>query len=73
MFSPEHYFASKSFAAVRETFSDAYPDKEVPIKKIHPLVTKFRWMLLFEKAVDVFGICFKAGLQGHPYQTKTKT
>jgi hypothetical protein len=26
----EHYFASKSFASVREAFSDAYPDKEVP-------------------------------------------
>jgi hypothetical protein len=28
----EHYFASKSFAAVREAFSNAYPDKEVPNK-----------------------------------------
>jgi hypothetical protein len=26
----EHCFASKYFAAVREAFSNAYPDKEVP-------------------------------------------
>jgi hypothetical protein len=37
----EHYFASKSFAAVREAFSNAYPDKEVPNKTtIQRLVTK---------------------------------
>jgi hypothetical protein len=28
----EHYFASKQFDAVREKFSNAYPDKEVPNK-----------------------------------------
>jgi hypothetical protein len=40
MFILEHCFASKSFAAVRETFSNAYPDKEVPNKTIlHRLVT----------------------------------
>jgi hypothetical protein len=38
----EHHFASKSFAAVREAFSDAYPDKEVPNKTVHLLITKFR-------------------------------
>jgi hypothetical protein len=38
----EHYFASKSFAAVREAFSNTYPDKEVPKKTIRRLVTKFR-------------------------------
>jgi hypothetical protein len=27
VFILEHYFASKSFAAVHETFSNAYPDK----------------------------------------------
>jgi hypothetical protein len=32
VFILEHYFASKSFAAVREAFSNAYPDKEVPNK-----------------------------------------
>lgn len=38
-----HYFASKSFAAVRETYSNAYPDKEIPSKTaIHRLVTQFR-------------------------------
>jgi hypothetical protein len=26
----EHHFASKSFAAVREAFSNAYPENEVP-------------------------------------------
>jgi hypothetical protein len=42
VFILEHYFASKSFAAVREAFSNAYPDKEVPNKTIvHRLVTKF--------------------------------
>jgi hypothetical protein len=39
----ENYFASKSFAAVREAFSNAYPDKEVPNKvTIQRLVTEFR-------------------------------
>jgi hypothetical protein len=39
----EHYFASKSFAAVREAFSSAYPGKEVLNKTtIHQLVTKSR-------------------------------
>jgi hypothetical protein len=43
VFILEHYFASKSFAAVREAFSNAYPDKEVPSKTtIHRLVKKFR-------------------------------
>jgi hypothetical protein len=43
VFILEHYFASKSFAAVREAFSNAYPDKEVPNKTpTHRLVTKFR-------------------------------
>jgi hypothetical protein len=42
VFILEHYFASKSFAAVREAFSNAHPDKEVPNKTtIHRLVTKF--------------------------------
>jgi hypothetical protein len=40
VFILEHYFASKSFAAIREVFSSAYPDKEVPNKTtIHRLVT----------------------------------
>jgi hypothetical protein len=30
MFFPEHYFTSKSYAAVTEAFSNAYSDKEVP-------------------------------------------
>jgi hypothetical protein len=30
VFILEHYFASKSFAAVREAFNNAYPDKEEP-------------------------------------------
>jgi hypothetical protein len=43
VFIIEHYFASKSFAAVREAFSNAYPDKEVPNKTtVHRLVTKFQ-------------------------------
>jgi hypothetical protein len=32
VFILEHYFASKSLAAVREAFSNAYSDKEVPNK-----------------------------------------
>jgi hypothetical protein len=32
VFILEHYFASKSFAAVPEAFNNAYPDKEVPNK-----------------------------------------
>jgi hypothetical protein len=42
VFILEHYYASKSFAAVREAFSNARPDKEVPNKTIHRPVTKFR-------------------------------
>jgi hypothetical protein len=42
VFILEHYFASKSFTAVREAFSNAYPDNEVPNKTtIHRLVAKF--------------------------------
>jgi hypothetical protein len=33
LFSLHHNFASKSFAAVRETLSNAYPDKELSNKK----------------------------------------
>jgi hypothetical protein len=37
-----HYFAYKSFAAVREAFNNAYPDKEVPFKTtIYRMVTAF--------------------------------
>jgi hypothetical protein len=43
LFILEHYVASKSFAAVREALSNAYPDKEVPYKTtVHRVVTKFR-------------------------------
>jgi hypothetical protein len=43
VFIVEHYFASKSFAAVREAISSVYPDKEVLNKTtVHQLVTKFR-------------------------------
>jgi hypothetical protein len=42
LFIPEHYFASKSFAAVRETFSNAYPNKEVSYSTtMHQLVKCF--------------------------------
>jgi hypothetical protein len=30
VFILEHYFQSKSFAAVREAFSNVYPEKEAP-------------------------------------------
>jgi hypothetical protein len=39
----EHYFASKSFAALREVFSNTYPGKNVTNKTTtRQLVTKFR-------------------------------
>jgi hypothetical protein len=39
VFIAERYFVSESSAAVREAFSNAYPDKEVPNKTtIHKLV-----------------------------------
>jgi hypothetical protein len=41
VFILEHYFASKSFAAFREAFSNAYPDKEVLNTTVHRLVTTF--------------------------------
>jgi hypothetical protein len=31
-FFPEHYLSSKSFAAVRESYINLYPDTEVPNK-----------------------------------------
>jgi hypothetical protein len=40
VFILEHYFASKSFAAVREAFSNAYPDEEVPNKTTIPTHNK---------------------------------
>jgi hypothetical protein len=43
VFIHEHHFASKSFAAVREAFSNAYLDKEVLNKTtVHRLVTQFQ-------------------------------
>jgi hypothetical protein len=43
VFILEHYFAPKSLAALREGFSNAYPDEEVANKTtIHRLVTTFR-------------------------------
>jgi hypothetical protein len=43
VFILEHYLASKSFAAVREAFSNVYPDNEVWNKTTtHRLVTKIR-------------------------------
>jgi hypothetical protein len=42
VFILKHYFTSKLSAAVREAFSNAYPDKEVlNMTTIHQLVTKF--------------------------------
>jgi hypothetical protein len=35
VFILKHYFAPKSFAAVREELSNAYPAKEVPNNTIH--------------------------------------
>jgi hypothetical protein len=51
VFILEHNFASKSFAAVREAFSNAYTDKEVPNKTIHRPITKFRTQEVF--------VCYK--------------
>jgi hypothetical protein len=57
VFVLEHNFASKSFAAVCETFSNAYPDKEVPNKTtIHRLVKKFR---------DTGSVCVSSRGGGH--------
>jgi hypothetical protein len=42
VFILENYFASKSFAPVREAFSNVYPGKGIPNKTtVHRLVTKF--------------------------------
>jgi hypothetical protein len=57
VFILEHSFASKSFVSVRESFGDAYPDKEVPNETtVHRLVTKFLdtrsvclWHVLIER------------------------
>jgi hypothetical protein len=43
VFILEHYFASKSFTAVRKAFSNVCSDKEIPNKTtVHRLVTKCR-------------------------------
>jgi hypothetical protein len=34
VFIIEHYFASKSFAAVREALTSVYSDKELPNKRM---------------------------------------
>jgi hypothetical protein len=48
VFILEHCFTSMSFATVREGFSSAYTDKEVPNKTtVHQLITKFRDMRKF--------------------------
>jgi hypothetical protein len=69
----EYYFTSKSFDAVREAFSNAYPDKDVPNKTtIHRLVTKFRWTFVFENVVGIFSICCKAILTNQNSIKKTR-
>jgi hypothetical protein len=51
VFIPENYFVSKSFAAVCESFWNAYPDQEVSnMVIIHRLVTTF-W--------DIGSVCDK--------------
>jgi hypothetical protein len=47
VFILEHYFTSKSFAAVREAFSNVYPDKKVPNKTVTHMVTYFRMQEVF--------------------------
>jgi hypothetical protein len=55
VFILKHHITQKSFAAVHETFSNTYPDKEVPnTTTIHRLVTKF-WdtgPLFFEETMQ---------------------
>jgi hypothetical protein len=41
MLNIKHYLTSKSFAALREAFNKAYPEKNVPNKTAHRLVRKF--------------------------------
>jgi hypothetical protein len=43
VFIPEHYFGTKSFAALRQAFSNAFPDNRMPNKSTgHGLVKKIR-------------------------------
>lgn len=42
VFLPDHYFASKSFAAFRKVFTNSYLNKQVPNKTTHLLVNQFR-------------------------------
>jgi hypothetical protein len=42
VFILEHNFSSKSFAAPREAFSSAYPDKDVANERINRLVTTYQ-------------------------------
>jgi hypothetical protein len=60
VFILEHYFAMKSFTAVREAFFNVYSDKEVPNKTTGNKSSGQRECLcIFEKVVD---ICCKAVL-----------
>jgi hypothetical protein len=62
VFILKHYFSTKSYAAVREVFSNAYPDKEVPNETIHQMVTKYQdtrsiwvsWRKWWAFAVKIF-------------------
>jgi hypothetical protein len=62
VFVREHYFASKSFAAVRGALNNAYPDNEVLNKTaLHRLVTTFR-------DTEVF-VCDKCSLSDRTVET----
>jgi hypothetical protein len=41
MLTVEHYFASTSFADLREGFRNAEFEKDVPSERVHRLVTEF--------------------------------
>jgi hypothetical protein len=62
VFIVQHYFSSQSFAAVREAFSNAYPDREVSLldeTALHRLVTRFRLHSCLPEGRDTFSICCK--------------
>jgi hypothetical protein len=62
VFVQEHYFVTKSFAAVREAFSNTCPDKG-PKTTIHRLVTNSRDKQLLIERTAAPTSSFNNGIQ----------
>jgi hypothetical protein len=69
----ENYFIPKLFTSVHETFSNAYPGKEVPNKTtIHHLLTAFWVDACLREGGRRFQHLLYSSSVTHSYQIKTK-